>query len=222
MPVKNKSGGITVQSKVDEVDDKYMLSFDRNMTLQAAGMNAEQLMWIFSKTPSDHIQKRPGKGGQNFDYVTGTYVKKVLNFVFGFDWDFEVVQTKETAQQVIVLGKLTVRTGKTYSNRRELVKMQWGRADIKFPKDDKKTPLDLGNDYKAATTDALKKCAAEFGIAGDVYGKNEFKEVTVEITKKPTSNKEAIKDAIAKNKAEGKSALDQTPPDDDYDQTKQK
>jgi hypothetical protein len=30
---------------------------------------------------------------------------------------------------------------------------------------------------KAAATDALKKCAAELGIASDVYGKNEFKEI---------------------------------------------
>ena len=37
--------------------------------------------------------------------------------------------------------------------------------------------VDYGNDLKAATTDALKKCASELGIASDVYGKNEFREI---------------------------------------------
>lgn len=57
-----------------------------------------------------------------------------------------------------------------------VVKEQFGRADIKF-KRDSKDMVDYGNDLKAATTDALKKCAAELGIASDVYGKNEFKEI---------------------------------------------
>ena len=41
----------------------------------------------------------------------------------------------------------------------------------------KPKPVNLGNDFKASATDALKKCASEFGIASDVYGKNEFKEI---------------------------------------------
>ena len=61
---------------------------------------------------------------------------------------------------------------------KEIIKMQFGRADIKFKKDTKE-PMDLGNDLKAATTDALKKCASELGIAGDIYGTNEFKEIQV-------------------------------------------
>ena len=40
-------------------------------------------------------------------------------------------------------------------------------------------PLNLGNDYKAAATDALKKCAADIGIASDIYGKDEFREIAV-------------------------------------------
>ena len=40
-------------------------------------------------------------------------------------------------------------------------------------------PLDLGNDLKAATTDALKKCASELGIASDIYAPNEFKAIHV-------------------------------------------
>ena len=144
-------------------------------------LNSEQLQFLLKKTPKQHIYQRQAKGGGKWDYVTGTYVKKVLNLMFGWDWSFEVVEHKIdlTLKQAYVLGKLTVN-----SNGKSIVKMQFGRVDIKFRKQpDKDTgtrlPLDVGNDLKAATTDALKKCASELGIASDVYAPNEFKEIKI-------------------------------------------
>ena len=115
---------------------------------------------------------RPGKGGGEFDYVTGTYIKKVLNYTFGFQWDFEIKEHGEKGNMVWVLGKLTI---KDNNGKPRIIKEQFGRADVK----QKKTggDLDFGNDLKAAATDALKKCASELGIASDIYGKNEFKEI---------------------------------------------
>ena len=138
-------------------------------------LNANQLNFLFKKTPESHKYKRPAKGGGEWEYVTGVYVKKVLNLMFGWNWDFEVKQFDMNIQckQAIVLGKLTVRTG-----TQTIIKEQFGRADIKFKKDGS-SPLDLGNDMKAATTDALKKCASELGIASDIYGANEFKAIQV-------------------------------------------
>ena len=138
-------------------------------------LNTEQILHIMQKTPPDHIYTRPAKGGGEWDYVTGTYIKKVLNYVFGWDWDFEIKQTGREGDLVFVLGRLTVRVKKG-STIRTIVKEQFGRADIKFKKGTQ-VPLDYGNDLKAASTDALKKCASELGIASDVYGKNEFKEI---------------------------------------------
>ena len=64
--------------------------------------------------------------------------------------------------------------------------------------------LDYGNDLKAATTDALKKCASELGIASDIYGANEFKE----IAETDMSYKPAFKGKEGKTKlAELKSML---------------
>lgn len=138
-------------------------------------LNAQQLSFMFQKTPVKHIYKRPGKGGTQWSYVTGTYIKKVLNMMFGWDWSFEVVEYKYDLdiRQCFVLGKLTCN-----SNGKSIVKMQFGRKDI-MCKRDTEIPLDLGNDLKAATTDALKKCANELGIASDVYTPQEFKEITV-------------------------------------------
>ena len=44
-------------------------------------------------------------------------------------------------------------------------------------------PLSIGNDLKSAATDALKKCAAEIGLAADIYNKEDFREVKVDTTK---------------------------------------
>ena len=132
----------------------------------------EQLIHILQATPREHIYTRPAKGGGTWDYVTGVYVKKVLNYVFAWNWDFEVKEKGIEGGLIWVLGRLTVRT----QSGATIVKEQFGRADLKSKKDGTGY-VDYGNDLKAATTDALKKCASELGIASDVYGKNEFKEI---------------------------------------------
>lgn len=156
-------------NKLIEITPQELTKAENNM------LNKNQLGFLLKKTPKQHIYKRPGKGGGQWEYVTGTYVKKVLNLMFGWDWSFEVVEHKFdlTIKQAYVLGKLTVN-----SQGRSIVKMQFGRQDIKVKKSDG-MPLDIGNDLKAATTDALKKCASELGIASDVYAPQEFKEISI-------------------------------------------
>ena len=46
-------------------------------------LNAEQLKIILKRTPKDYVKKRPAKGGGEWEYVTGGYVKKMLNLMFG-------------------------------------------------------------------------------------------------------------------------------------------
>lgn len=136
-------------------------------------LNANQLALLLKKTPKQYVHTRPAKGGGTWDYVSGGYVRKVLNLMFGWDWDFEVVSEQVVGKQVIVKGKLTCRV-----NNRQIVKMQFGCKEIICRKGIDEA-LNLGNDFKAAATDALKKCAAELGIAADIYNKQDFKEITV-------------------------------------------
>ena len=136
-------------------------------------LNAKQLQLLLKKTPSQYVRQRPAKGGGVWQYVSGAYVRKVLNLMFGWDWDFEVLSEMVQNNQVIVKGKLTCRV-----NGKSIVKTQFGCKDIMMRKGTNE-PLNLGNDFKSATTDALKKCSAEIGIAGDIYGKDEFKEIDV-------------------------------------------
>jgi hypothetical protein len=132
-------------------------------------MTPDQLLRIVQKTPPKYIYTRKGRGGMMFDYVKGSYVKKMLNFTFGFMWDFTIVDKGREDNQVWVQGRLSIRNKK---GEVMIIKEQFGRADIKFLRGTK-TPVDYGNDLKAAATDSLKKCASELGIASDVYSKEE-------------------------------------------------
>jgi hypothetical protein len=160
-------------------------------------LNQHQLGLILKRTPKQYVKQRPAKGGGTWDYVTGGYVKKMLNLMFGWDWDFEIMDEKIMHDEVIVKGKLTCR-----SNGKTIVKMQFGNKDLiyktetrvdefgktimetKYGKEVPKkfkseTALSIGNDLKAAATDCLKKCASEIGIANDIYNKEDFREVKV-------------------------------------------
>jgi hypothetical protein len=138
-------------------------------------LNKEQLNFLLGKTPANHIYTRPGKGGGTWKFVTGTYVKKVLNSIFGWDWDFEIVSfdVNMAAKQAIVHGKLTCR-----ANGATVIKQQFGRADIKLRKADGST-IRFRQRFKSSEHRCIKKCASELGIASDVYGESEFKSITV-------------------------------------------
>lgn len=159
--------------------DKTELSLVKENSL-----NEHQLAQILKRTPAQYIKKRPAKGGGTWDYVTGGYVRKVLNLMFGWDWDFEILEHAIIGNEAVVKGRLTCRT-----NGKQIVKTQFGNKEIIFKKQTQdeitkgldKIPLSIGNDLKAAATDALKKCAAEIGIAADIYNKEDFNEVIVDV-----------------------------------------
>lgn len=136
-------------------------------------LNEKQLGLLLSRTPKAYIKSRPGKGGGTWNYVSGTYIRKVLNLMFGWNWDFEVMHQEVMHGEAIVKGRLTCRIG-----NKQIVKMQFGNKEVMCKKGTD-TPLSIGNDLKAAATDALKKCATELGISSDVYAPNEFREVSV-------------------------------------------
>lgn len=142
--------------------------------------NEKQLTHLLKHTPTEYVRTRPAKGGGQWKYVTGGYVRKVLNHMFGWDWDFEILDEQILHDEAIVKGKLTIR-----SNGRTIIKTQYGNKDIAYKKataDGQRQPLSIGNDLKAAATDALKKCAAEIGIASDIYNAEEFQTINVVVS----------------------------------------
>ncbi len=132
--------------------------------------NKAQVDFLLQRTPRHEIKVRQGRGGMKFSYVEHGYVTERLNMVFGFNWDFEVVDKQILEDEVIVEARLTVRTpgGQT------IVKTQFGGADIKRHASGQKSgrPLSIADDFKAAASDALKKCASLLGIGLDLYGRD--------------------------------------------------
>jgi hypothetical protein len=143
---------------------------DEKQKLLMQTLSEAQVDFLLQRTPRHEIKTRQGRGGLQFSYVEHGYVTERLNLVFGFNWDFEVTDKQILEDEVIVEARLTVRTpgGQT------IVKTQFGGAEIKRHASGAKNgrPLSIADDYKAAASDALKKCASLLGIGLDLYGRD--------------------------------------------------
>jgi len=124
-------------------------------------LTAEQKELISKTTPKEFIKTRVGKGSRSFDYVEIGYVVSRLNQIYGaLFWDFEITDKAREGGSIWVQGKLTIKDHKGH----DVSKTQFGQCEIK----EKQA---LGDAYKSASSDCLKKCASMFGIAQDVYWK---------------------------------------------------
>ena len=74
--------------------EAIVLSAKEISKIENPALNPNQLDSILKKTPQKYIKKRPAKGGGTWDYVSVSYIEKCLNMMFGFDWDFEVIDEK--------------------------------------------------------------------------------------------------------------------------------
>jgi hypothetical protein len=121
-------------------------------------MNRELLEKPFDPT---QIKQRRGRDGM-LDYVEGHAVIARLNEAFEGQWSFEIVRHDilEERDEILVLGKLSAEG---------VVKMQFGVAQITRDRETKEI-VSLGDDVKAAGTDALKKCATFLGVGLHLYG----------------------------------------------------
>ncbi|HKP51479.1 MAG TPA: Rad52/Rad22 family DNA repair protein [Chloroflexia bacterium] len=147
-------------------------------------LDEAQVDFLLQRTPRQEIKMRQGRGGLQFAYVEHGYVTERLNMVFGFNWDFEIIDKQILEDEVIVEAKLTVRTPKGQT----IVKTQFGGADIKRHASGPKMgrPLSIADDYKAAGSDALKKCASLLGIGLDLYGRDRIDEDSPKPAEQPT------------------------------------
>ena len=147
----------------------------KKLTIPKTWLSEGQLIKMLQRTPREQVYRRKGRGKDEFDYVTGSYCIKWLNFVFGWNWDWEVTShgTNKPGTQIWALGRLTVRGTQP---GQVIVKSGFGRSEVKQLKAG--GDLDYGNDLKAASTDAMKKAASLLGFASDVYGKADYQAET--------------------------------------------
>ncbi len=151
---------IAKSSNIEEYKTKVQDDYDKAL---AAFLNEQ--------TPADAIYKRQGRGNMTFDYVQGSWVIKQLNILFNRRWSWCIGREEVGESQVWVRGVLEVRVG---PGEEGLIRKEaYGGADIKrFGGGNSRggQVIDLADDLKSASTDALKKAASLLGIAGDVYG----------------------------------------------------
>lgn len=116
------------------------------------------------------MEKSISKGGRSLTYIPASEVVNRLNRVFGIDgWISETVQAWRDGDTIVAHVRLTAffdtpQEGATFSGRREISHDGFGGVAIKM-KSGTKDPQDLGDEYKGAASDALKKAATLFGVA---------------------------------------------------------
>ncbi len=146
------------------------------------GYNPFQQTLINKGVESQYIKPRT-KGNKTYRYVEVSYIIELLNQLFGYIWTWEVgdPQVRLTGGQdkngleksfVTVKGRLSVPVLDPNSN---------GGKYIWISKESFGSHLFAGTDpevqgyaYKAAASDALKKCASMLGVAKNVYMSEEM------------------------------------------------
>ena len=104
------------------------------------------------------IRQRKGRNGM-LDYVEGHSVIQRLNEALEGAWSFEIVQHEVREDEVLVLARLSADG---------LVKMNFGVSQVTRERESGAL-VSLGDDLKAAATDALKKCATFLGVGLHLY-----------------------------------------------------
>lgn len=163
--------------------------------------NFEQLKKIRHSTPASMVYKRPAKGGGTWKYVKAADVILALNTTFGGFWDFSIITDEVTAlemavktKSVVVRGRLTITNPSTGVS---VTREQYGRKDVAFKKGTNE-PMDFGNDMKAAASDALKKCASQFGLFNDIYRDNELVEIKIVSNEEKEESESTISEKVKK------------------------
>lgn len=107
------------------------------------------------------VKQREGAYGNVIDYVEGHAVIARLNDALDANWSFDVIEhtIREDIDEALVLGRLTAG---------EVLKTQFGSSRIVRNRESGKI-VSLGDDLKAAATDAMKKCATQLGLGLYLY-----------------------------------------------------
>jgi hypothetical protein len=110
--------------------------------------------------PPELIRSRKGTFGKQLDYVEVAYYIKRLNEAFAGAWSFDVLEHRVLDAEVVVLGRLSVGG---------ISKTAFGSSALTTSREtgDK---VSVGDDLKAAASDALKKCSSLLGLGLHLYG----------------------------------------------------
>ncbi len=135
-------------------------------------MEQKAIEVLTRKFEKKDIKQRQGSFGKKLDYIEGHRIIQRLNEAFNHNWSFEVITPLDKAviQDSVIVHVRLVIPGEP--GQMPVVKDGIGGKKLTKVRG-KDEYLDLSSDFKAATTDALKKAATTLGIALDLYGSDE-------------------------------------------------
>jgi len=154
-------------------DDMYLAMCDSDsLSIAMAKGDQQSILLYFQQTQKEFIKKRPKRGGGQVNYIEGWYVKQILNLATKFQWSSFIDGSLRDGDFIIVWGRVEITI-----NYQKYTQSAYGRNEIKYLKQTPeqvkanvpRQPVDLGDAYKSAHTDMIKKAANNWGIAMDVY-----------------------------------------------------
>lgn len=137
--------------------------------LSGLAFTKDQIKQLSKPTPAKETETKEDEQGRKYKSVKASFMKRQMNLIFGFNYDFQIVSREFVSGEALVHGRLIIR-----SNGHTVTKEQFGKCNVIFEtkqNGNRKTsaPSNIGNSYKAAATDAFKKCASEIGLCWDIY-----------------------------------------------------
>lgn len=124
--------------------------------------NSSEIAKLLSEPFPEEMEKTIVKSGVSLIYLPISEVINRLNKVLGVDnWSFEIISVRRDevdVDEIIAHVSLSA-----IIDGKSVVKHGFGGQSVKRQKKDNK-PVDLGNDFKGAVSDALKKAAQQFGV----------------------------------------------------------
>ena len=136
------------------------------------------------------IKQRKGRGNVMLDYLETHSVIQRLNDSLESNWSFEIVSHEQVGDEVVVLGKLTAEG---------VTKMQFGSSAIARAKSTNEI-ISIGDDFKSAASDCLKKCATLLGVGLHLYGELPDTSESADTTSKDATTDNATGKETTSNK----------------------
>jgi len=160
----NKGGLMQQLSKTQTIKQFSQAGSKVNSTKTEKMRNLINRSVLEKPFTQEQIKQREGNFGKMLAYVEGHAVIQRLNDAFDSFWSFTVQKydiIKET-DEVLAMGQLEAAG---------IVKCQFGSSRITRNRQNGEM-VSLADDYKAAATDALKKCSTMLGVGLHLYNGN--------------------------------------------------
>ena len=171
------------ETEENMIDVDVWLRRQEELRIKAiAGRNDIQA--LLNEAFPKEVERQLKKGGTSLTYIPVSEVISRLNKVLGFDgWAYEIIKCERDAldpEFIVAHVRLSVLSKGEFNN---VVKDGFGGQKIKRTKAG--DIVDLGDEFKGAVSDALKKAAQALGVGLYLARSEEAMEIEVEASVDP-------------------------------------